>query len=282
MNKNLNQKSDRKWTEQKLDCLEQYLEAYEKVMKNQNFKLLYIDAFAGSGYRTIKNEETSIGIGNFLKGSPRIALEKTNIFGKYIFIEKDKETFNKLKKLEDDFPEKNIDFQNTDANEYIKIICNDINWKNNRAVLFLDPFAMEVNWETLKIIAKTDGIDAWILFPAMAVNRLLPRSGNILSPHENKLNMLFGSNIWEQCYKEKEQLELFNNDKQLEKSADFEEIKSLYLQRLKEIFAGVAYNPLPLLNSKNSILFYLFFVVSNPDRKAQRIALRIAQYILSK
>ena len=56
------------WTKKKLDCLKQYVVAYEKVMKNQPFKLFYIDAFAGSGYRTINKDEQSIG--NFLKGSP--------------------------------------------------------------------------------------------------------------------------------------------------------------------------------------------------------------------
>ena len=62
--------------------------AYEKVMKKQPFKLLYIDAFSGSGYREIKINEPHIN--KFLKGSPRVVLENTQIFDSYIFIEKDK------------------------------------------------------------------------------------------------------------------------------------------------------------------------------------------------
>lgn len=37
------------WTAIKLNVLQQYLNAYLKVMKNQPFNLVYIDAFAGSG-----------------------------------------------------------------------------------------------------------------------------------------------------------------------------------------------------------------------------------------
>ncbi|WP_157998421.1 hypothetical protein [Desulfosporosinus sp. OT] len=37
------------WTLLKLDILEKYLSFFVQAMKNQNFKLCYIDAFAGSG-----------------------------------------------------------------------------------------------------------------------------------------------------------------------------------------------------------------------------------------
>ena len=37
------------WTQLKLDLVESYLSAWALVMKNQKFKRLYIDGFAGSG-----------------------------------------------------------------------------------------------------------------------------------------------------------------------------------------------------------------------------------------
>jgi len=39
------------WTEQKLRVLQEYLTAYITALKDQPFKLAYIDAFAGTGYR---------------------------------------------------------------------------------------------------------------------------------------------------------------------------------------------------------------------------------------
>ena len=63
----------------------------------------------------------------------------------------------------------------SDANEYL----NEPLWQGldrgpRRAVLFLDPYGMEVEWDTMVAIAKTQAIDLWILFPlGIAVNRLL-------------------------------------------------------------------------------------------------------------
>ena len=37
------------WTIEKLDILGRYLDAYTTALKNQPFKLVYIDAFAGHG-----------------------------------------------------------------------------------------------------------------------------------------------------------------------------------------------------------------------------------------
>ncbi|MCL2321065.1 MAG: three-Cys-motif partner protein TcmP [Oscillospiraceae bacterium] len=54
---------------------------------------------------------------------------------------------------------------NEDCNIALKSICEDINWNKNRAILFLDPYTTEVEWNTLKIVAATIAIDVWYLFP---------------------------------------------------------------------------------------------------------------------
>ena len=38
------------WTQEKLDILHRYLDAYTTALKDQNFRLIYVDAFAGEGY----------------------------------------------------------------------------------------------------------------------------------------------------------------------------------------------------------------------------------------
>jgi three-Cys-motif partner protein len=48
------------WTEDKLTMVRKYLIEYVKALKYQQFKLMYIDAFAGTGYRDLKvPEETA-------------------------------------------------------------------------------------------------------------------------------------------------------------------------------------------------------------------------------
>ncbi|MBA7536115.1 hypothetical protein ES705_28377 [subsurface metagenome] len=178
------------WTKEKLERVEKYLKAYATIMNKQNFRFAYIDAFAGTGYREEKDSKIHDQISLFRqneikeietysKGSARIALEIKPEFDKYIFIEKSKKTFTKLLKLKEEFKdkEKKIDLINTDANNWIIDRCNNYKWQNNRAVLFLDPYGMQVNWETIKAIANTKAIDLWYLFPlGIAENPLLLRN----------------------------------------------------------------------------------------------------------
>ena len=46
-----------RWTEEKLEILRKYLQAYNTALKNQPFKRVYIDAFAGTGYRKQRKEQ---------------------------------------------------------------------------------------------------------------------------------------------------------------------------------------------------------------------------------
>ncbi|WP_375494674.1 hypothetical protein [uncultured Nostoc sp.] len=47
---------------------------------------------------------------------------------------------------------------------YLKTLYGK-NWRSNRAVLFLDPFGMQIPWSTIEAIAHTEAIDLWYLFP---------------------------------------------------------------------------------------------------------------------
>ena len=40
------------WTAEKLERVRKYLVAYATIMKEKRFRFAYIDAFAGTGYRT--------------------------------------------------------------------------------------------------------------------------------------------------------------------------------------------------------------------------------------
>ena len=64
------------------------------------------------------------------------------------------------------------------------------------------------------------------------------------------------------------------------KLADFDLIGDYFVKRLKTVFAGVAENPLPLVNSRNSPLYLLCFASGNP--KGAKTAIRIADDILKR
>lgn len=268
-----------KWTIEKLDIFSDYLNAYTVALKNQPFKKIYIDAFAGTG-EIITADGTEI-----ITGSVRLALNAKNKFDYYIFIEKDTNKAQELKDMiEVEYPQFKsiIEIRNDDCNVVLKEICENTDWKNNRALLFLDPYATEVPWSTLEIISKTKAIDLWYLFPICAVQRMLPKSNVPVESWKAKLNMLFGDKSWEkEFYKENPQLNIFGTT-DLVKGVNTDEVKEYILKRLKTVFPAVANNPRLLYNNKNSPLFLFCFAVSNDNGKAIGLALKIANHILSK
>jgi three-Cys-motif partner protein len=280
------------WTEQKLEILKKYLDAYNTALKNQPFKRVYIDAFAGTGYRQQQKHQYDIqGIFEdleqdesikFLKGSAKLALEANPSFHRYIFIESDKNKIKELEKLQEEHPEKakQIEIVQGEANEFIQNYCNDEDWVKARAVLFLDPFATEVEWKTLEAIAQTKCIDVWILFPLIAVNRLLAKDPQKIS--YDCLNRIFGTQDWfENFYKTQTLDNIFGKSVDIiTKACDFSRIGNFYKNRLKTIFPGVAEEPKVFYNSRGSALFQLFFAAGN--KKGAPIAIKIAQYLLRK
>ena len=268
------------WTEQKLECVSKYLGAYTQIMKDRNYlHFTYIDAFAGTGYRELQhNEDTELP--HFLAGSARKALEVIPPFREYIFIEEDEDSFAELQNLTNEFPNHNIECINANANQFLTDLCEEREWRTNRALVFLDPYGMQVDWKTIESIARTQAIDLWLLFPiGMGVSRLLKNDGEIASSERRKLDLVFGETDWfDEFYQLALQSSLFSEGDEWEKRDDvLAEIEQYFLKRLESVFATVAENPLPLRNSRNSLMYLLCFAAGNPNAPK---ALKIAQEIL--
>jgi three-Cys-motif partner protein len=284
------------WTTDKLDRITKYLGAYTTIFRNnprgKYFTITYVDAFAGTGHRsrarqTIGGEallpefaekETQ----DFLKGSAYLALEVEPSFHKYIFVERDAARAKELEKLKTEFSAKahSIQIETVDANQFLRTWCTKTNWKRNRAVVFLDPYGMQVDWSTVQAIARTQSIDLWILFP-MAVIRLLTKREPPPQQWAQALTRLFGTDEWlEKFYPQTKSLTLWAEEDVHRRQADFDAIGEYFVRRLEMEFAAVAPKPLPLLNSKNVPLYLLCFAAGNP--KGAPIAVRIADYILRR
>lgn len=281
------------WTEEKLDRITKYYQAYTTALKNQPFRRMYVDAFAGTGYRASKRPgETVRGffplpqMTELAKGSARRALEVEPPFNEYVFIEANEGRFRELRKLEDEFPARRdrMVFRNEEANAAIVDICRGTDWHSTRAVMFLDPYGMQINWTTIEEIARARHIDLWYLFPVGAMQRLLQREGKISPKWEAALDRLLGDDAgWRtEFYRTTEEHTLFESVVSKRKVADVGVIEAFVRKRLAQIFrGGVAKNALRLRNSKGSCMFLLFFACGNPTPKAHRLALRIAQHILA-
>jgi three-Cys-motif partner protein len=286
------------WTTAKLDVLAKYLKSYTTALKDQPskerpFRKGYIDAFAGTGYRNARNEE-ALEEGThllfptlaeqepqaLLDGSARLALKTDPRFDRYVFIDRSAERCSQLEALRSEFPRLADDIQilHGDANAEIQGLCGK-DWRSHRAVLFLDPYGMQVEWRTIEAVARTEAIDLWLLFPlGIGVNRLLTRSGQIPEAWRHRLDLLLGTEDWyEEFYRVDSLPNLFGAEDRVVK-ATTETIGRYFNDRLRSVFPAVAENPRVLRNSANSPLYLLCFAAGN--RKGAPIAVRIANHLL--
>lgn len=260
------------WTLIKLDILEAYLAYYTTVLKNQPFILRYIDVFAGSGQVTIKDLTLPID------GSARIALKYP--FSEYIFIDKNPQYCEVLRHLQGEYPSKNIKVLEGDGNKLIDCVFNKKS--NERGIVFLDPYAMHLKWSSLEKIAKYPIFDVWYLFPLMALNRNLKNSGQIDDSNRAAITDLLGTEEWyKYIYQESPQLSFI--DVTLKEKLPLQKIEKYVIMRLETIFSKVSHNSLVLKHPENNTpLFLLCFATTNPNRTAQDLAMKGANYILKK
>jgi three-Cys-motif partner protein len=280
------------WTSSKLSILAEYLKSYTTALKRQRFRTAYIDAFAGTGYRSMRTDEQEQGDLLFpdlaaddpqslLDGSARIALKTAPPFHKYIFVERRAGRCKDLEALKAEFPSlaSDIDVRKGDANAEIRTLCSK-DWSSRRAVLFLDPYGAQVEWATIQAVAATKAIDLWLLFPlGIGVNRLLTRSGEIPASWRHRLDLLLGTRDWyDAFYKVEHARTLFDTPETKVVKATMETIGCYFNDRLTSIFAGVAPEPRVLLNRANCPLYLLCFAVGNPS--GAKVALPIANHLL--
>ena len=284
------------WTTEKLSCLKEYLTQYTKILRNNErakyFSLTYVDAFAGTGYRSASKKESTTAIplldlddedrANYLKGSARIALEIEPPFHWYLFLERKAGYTRELERLKLDYPFKasKIKVVQADANTYLKNWCETTDWKKNRAVVFLDPYGMQVEWSLIEAIAKTKAIDLWWLFP-LGVSTIRMLTKDEMPPKEwsDILTRTFGTEEWKnEFYPERKVQMLWGEEDQRCRNVEFENVGNYIVKRLKTIFPGVVERPLQLCNSRNNPLYLLCFAAGNP--KGAKTALNIAKYIL--
>lgn len=299
MDENEYQEFGGQWTAIKIEILQKYLNAYTQALKakptiDNPFKLLYIDAFAGAGkYFPKRQKHPDVGIfcndsGCSLKanpGSARVALEIQRPFYGYYFIEKNEKNVSQLNLLKEEYPDlsSKINIIHGDSSVELKKIIETTSWRMHRAVLFLDPFALDVSWSTIEDVAKTSSIDMWFLFSVQALKRMLARDGDIDHSWEKKIDTVFGDRSWRrEFYIESPQRSILdfagNIPPEIKKVADFNTINSYINKRLSGVFAGVAKEPRVFKNSQNSPIFSLFFAVANENGKST--ALKIANSIL--
>ncbi len=272
-------------TELKLSVVEAYLRAFTTALRRSFAQLWYIDAFAGTGERTervparrggLLGDETRESV-IIRKGSAKIAIDVKPAFDRLIFVEKRPKAVQALREIRDQHADRHIDVIEGDANVEIRKIASHTNWRRIRAVMFLDPYGMSVDWQTLQAIAKTKAIDVWYLFSLSGFYRQAARSAAAIDDDKRAaITRVLGTDAWE---RELYAPSLFADQAPLRRTADVGALQDYVRARLKTIFPAVL-PPLPLPIDKKPQMLSLFFAISNPDGPAIGLATRIANHIL--
>ncbi len=284
------------WSLIKVDTVAKYYRAFNTALKNQGFKKVCIDAFAGSGDFQFKPRDASPlfdeeEVVETHAGSARRALDTEPPFDKLIFVESGAKNIAALTKVVLQFPSADVDILRGDANIEVRRVCRSINWKTTRGVLFLDPFGHSVEWSTINEIGKTK-LDVWYLFPLSGVYRNVPVDrSDLTSDKRDAVTRILGTSDWETKFYEPpprprdllSMLEESQAPQQVsgnKRTADVDAIETFVKQRLESVFSLVL-PPKRLLGPTNAPLYSLFFAMSNNSRPAQAVAVPIAKHLLS-
>lgn len=279
------------WTQVKLERVRQYLLAFTGDMEGKPFKTVYVDTFAGSGIVTIpKPARQPRGFGLLpvsnaqpcIEGSAIQSLKLTVLFQKYYFVERCPQSCSKLNKLiNSQFAslKKRISVECQDANSFLMDYCRFAQWKNRRAVMFLDSFGTVVKWKTLKTIAETEAVDLLYMFPlGIAVTRLLKCKGDIRPTARATLTRLFGTSDWySEIFTTNRRRGFFHMEEITRRQRGCEIIIKYFLNRLKTVFPHVARNPLKLRNSRGLPMYLLCF--ASPSKERMEIAQKLFQRV---
>lgn len=279
------------WSLIKTEIVAAYLGTFTQALKNQNFFLTYIDAFAGSGTFSFDTTAAPLfsqeAVATAHAGSAQNALAVTPPFDEFLFIEEKATNIEKLAELIKNRPSAHI--VRGDANQEVRRLCDPAQWrpKRRRGVIFLDPYGLQVEWSTLQAIAETQALDLWYLFPLAGLYRNAPLEISALDEGKrNAVARLLGDYNWtEHFYREPASavIPLFG-DAMIEPAAralNVDAIERFVHARLRSIFPHVE-QPRRLFAANNAPLFSLFFAMSNPDPPAVALAKKIAGHILKR
>jgi three-Cys-motif partner protein len=277
-------------TKTKLETVFDYAEFYTEALKNQPkadrpFSLKYLDVFAGTGeINAGRNLPLLDGVQDYDKtilGSARRALSVQRPFSAYVFADIKQTHVGSLKNLENEFPHlaDRISVHDGDANETISLFCNNLKG-NERALVFIDPFGLSVEWSSLEKIAETKKIDLWYYFPCFSVFRQIDNQGQPISSSVDRLDKFFGTQDWKDAFVNtiaSNQPDMFQSEQDKNTKIVTTDLATEFMiKRMNTIFEGGVNKNYLRLGKNKMHMFSLIFACSNPRPQAFGLAHKVA------
>ncbi len=263
------------WSEVKLDIIRKYAKAYTTILSKKNhLSYAYIDAFAGAGLHFARETQ------KFVSGSPLNALRVEPPFHDYFLVDLDGDKVEQLRGFPEVRRREQVHVLHGDCNEVLlRDVFPRVRYEDyRRALCLLDPYGLHLNWEVIETAGKMRSVEIFLNFPTMDMNRnALWRQPDQAGPlGTRRMTAFWGDESWREiAYVDNPQLGLFGTPPSIKVGND--EVVAAFRRRLKDV-AGFRHvtEPMPMRNSKNAVVYYLFFASQQP------VAAKIVDEIFDK
>lgn len=260
------------WSQVKLDIVRDYARAYSTILAKQpRLTHVYVDAFAGAGVHQLK------ATSELVPGSPLNALAVEPPFKELHLIDLDGAKIENLRSLVGG--RRNVFLYQEDCNQVLlKQVFPRIRYEDyRRGLCLLDPYGLTLRWEVLAEAARMRTIEIFLNFPIMDMNRnaLWTNASGVAREDAERMTAFWGDSSWRDLLYV-QQHSLFG-ESELLKTGGNETVVDAFRERLRRV-AGFSHvpEPIPMRNSKNATVYYLFFASQNET------GAKIAGHILKK
>ncbi len=254
------------WVAEKLDYLKRYINIFETSMHDKPWRRrCYIDLFAGCGKCYVPAS------GRVYLGSPLLSLTASHPFTDYFFVDSNRGNIDALQRRCSVSPVYDrVRCLLGDSNLLVHDIVNDIlavdseriqgKWSSLN-LAFLDPDGLELQWQTVAMLAQPYRMDLIIHYPQMGLNRCMGQAFE--AEEKTAVDLFFGGTEWRQIYERwKNRPRRFGLHRQL---------MDYYKERLqdlgyKEAFRDDEVGDEPLIRNakKRAPLYRLLFASKHP------------------
>jgi three-Cys-motif partner protein len=236
----------------------------------------YIDAFAGPGIAVYRNDPEIV---TYLEGSPLRILAIQPEFDHVWLIDRNTARLARLRAniTERGIPNNRFSMARGDANSQIRTIIAGLA-SNERALVFLDPYGLQVEWSTVESLAASNKVDILINYSLMGITRNLRRIGGPTQEFRRLLSRVMKRVSWiDQIYTE--QGTLLGDPVLVRGTLEAAVVAQHYQEDLKEIFATVS-APAIMTNSRGSPIYALVFASQNKTAASRIMNSVVAKRLL--
>jgi len=259
------------WSEVKLDIVREYAQAYSKILsslKKPKLHHVYIDAFAGAGVHLSRSTK------EFVPGSPLNALKVNPPFPEYHFIDINQARVESLQQAAQ--KRANVFVHEGDCNQVlVEEVFPQVQFKHyRRGLCLLDPYGLHLDWKVIYTAGQMKSIEIFLNFPIMDMNmNVLKHDPQSVPPEQSeRMTRFWGDESWKSAA-----YSTAGNLFGYEEKTNNQAVTDAFRKRLlcEAGFKHVS-KPLAMRNSRDAVVYYLFFASPKP------VALEIVKDIFKK